>query len=331
MTLDTFIAKYDDKEVDWDAQYGNQCKDLFSAYNTEVVENPNYVWGNANELWDNAPSEYYSKEQDPQKGDVVIWSTSPYGHVAIFIEKKEGGFTSFDQNYPIGSPCHYQGHTFTNILGYLRPKGDNVCQECDKIRKEYDAKIYHGCRNFVYECRNPALFRAGHATEAEVEADAQWMLRVNGNAYNLPGFAQRFLTYWNSDETKAYLKKIATDATKVAQAKCDATIASLEAEQIKEMKEHQAFAKTAEAEMKKRDDIITKMQIDYGKEMTRMQGVVDGKEKSIIEIEELYKAELLKSEKKVADLQIKLNGLTERVVVESLIINWIKKLFKRGV
>lgn len=128
MTLDEFLTKYDGKEVDWDAQFGNQCKDLFSAYNTEVVGCPFYVFGNANELWDNAPPEYYTQTQTPQKGDVVIWGTGigAYGHVAIFNSYSGSGFISFDQNFPIGSPCHYQYHNYSHVIGYLRPKGVNM-------------------------------------------------------------------------------------------------------------------------------------------------------------------------------------------------------------
>lgn len=125
MTFDDFIAKYDGKFVDIDAMYGAQCKDLFSAYNTKVVGCPFYIYGNANQLFDAAPDEYYEKlTANPQKGDVVIWNIGDYGHVAIFVSQLSADtFQSFDQNFPIGSPCHVQGHTYKNIIGYLRPKG----------------------------------------------------------------------------------------------------------------------------------------------------------------------------------------------------------------
>jgi hypothetical protein len=106
-----------------------------------------------------------------------------------------------------------------NITGYLRPKKEaEMCQDCDKIRKEYEDKIYHGSRNVVFECRNPLLGRPGHATEAEVEADAQWMIRTNGDKFNLPGFAQRILTYINSAEAIAHQKALIDDAVKTATA-----------------------------------------------------------------------------------------------------------------
>jgi len=143
LSLDEFIAKYDGDYVDVDGMFSSQCKDLFSAYNSEVVGNPNYVWGNANQLWDNAPSEYYTKESIPQKGDAVIFSIPPYGHVAIYIEGNTSSFTSFDQNFPIGSPCHLQNHSYKNIIGYLRPK-DN--QETDMLNEQ---EVREGMKAFL--------------------------------------------------------------------------------------------------------------------------------------------------------------------------------------
>jgi hypothetical protein len=121
MTIEEFIQKYNGRYLDYDGKYGCQCKDLFSFYNEEVVENPHYVRGNAINLWDNAPKEYYQKVGSPKKGDVVIWNYRPYGHVGVYVEGTTGSFTSFDQNYPPGTPCHLQKHKYVNIVGYLRP------------------------------------------------------------------------------------------------------------------------------------------------------------------------------------------------------------------
>lgn len=125
MSVDEFFNKYNGRYIDYDGSYGYQCKDLFSAYNEEVVGNPGYVKGNARNIYHNAPSQYYNKVSSPQKGDVVVWNIGPYGHIAIYNKKNIIGFTSFDQNMPGGSPCHFQWHTFSGIIGYLRPKLNN--------------------------------------------------------------------------------------------------------------------------------------------------------------------------------------------------------------
>jgi regulator of replication initiation timing len=73
----------------------------------------------------------------------MIWGGTSYGHIGIFVEGDVNSFKSFDQNYPIGSPAHIQGHTYANVLGWLRPKQiveDQTCQqELEKVRLERDA------------------------------------------------------------------------------------------------------------------------------------------------------------------------------------------------
>lgn len=129
MTLDQFISKYNGKYVDVDGAYGAQCKDLFSRYNKDVVGNPNYIFGNAHQLFDAAPTSVYEKIKNtpsgiPRKGDIIIWNEGigKYGHVGIFIEGNVNRFTSFDQNFPIGSPCHIQAHSYKAVTGWLRAK-----------------------------------------------------------------------------------------------------------------------------------------------------------------------------------------------------------------
>ena len=60
----------------------------------------------------------------PQKGDIVIWGqgVGPYGHIAVFYQGDAMKFTSFDQNWPVGTVCHFQPHNYTGVLGWFRPK-----------------------------------------------------------------------------------------------------------------------------------------------------------------------------------------------------------------
>lgn len=135
MELQEFIKKWIGKKCDFDGAYGGQCVDLFRMYLQEVlkVPQPNGVTGAA-DFWDKFESDpaLYSKFDKikntpsgvPQAGDVIIWSKKAgkgYGHIAIFIEGDAKSFKSFDQNWPTLSKCTQTNHTYTNVLGWLRP------------------------------------------------------------------------------------------------------------------------------------------------------------------------------------------------------------------
>lgn len=69
----------------------------------------------------------------PQKGDIVVFS-GPTGHVSVAEGVGDSnGFTSFDQNFPIGSICHFQNHDYKSILGWLRPKSAEIAQPVTQI------------------------------------------------------------------------------------------------------------------------------------------------------------------------------------------------------
>ena len=129
MSLDDFIKKYDGQAVDYDKNFGPQCVDLYRQYVKEVLGYPQSppVVG-AKDIWDTYLPEYFKRIENtptgiPEKGDIIIFGTGlgKYGHVAIYIEGTLTKFTSFDQNYPLGSLCHSQGHTYSGVLGWLTP------------------------------------------------------------------------------------------------------------------------------------------------------------------------------------------------------------------
>lgn len=129
MTFEEFITKYDGKGIDFDGAFGTQCVDLYRQYVKEVLGYPQspLVEG-AKDIWDTYLPDYYQRIENtpygvPEKGDIVIFGDTmgKYGHVSIFIEGTASRFTSFDQNYPTGSLCHKQGHTYNAVLGWLRP------------------------------------------------------------------------------------------------------------------------------------------------------------------------------------------------------------------
>jgi len=131
MTLDEFVTKYEGKFVEYHS-FGtgavNQCVDLCNQYIVEVLGLPAIIGTNAQDFPSVASPINYDYLPNtptgvPQKGDLVIFKSSDkVGHISIFIEGTATKFTSFDQNYPTGSPCKKVGHYYTNVLGWLHPK-----------------------------------------------------------------------------------------------------------------------------------------------------------------------------------------------------------------
>jgi hypothetical protein len=130
MTLDKFISKYDGKFIDFDKKYGGQCVDLYRSYCQEVlaVDQSPPVEG-AYQIWDTCDPKTFEKVENtlkgiPLRGDILIWEKSfgGYGHVAVFVEGDDKKFKSFDQNFPLKSPCHIQGHDYKKLIGWLRCK-----------------------------------------------------------------------------------------------------------------------------------------------------------------------------------------------------------------
>jgi hypothetical protein len=128
MTAPQFFAKYINLFVDFDHVYGPQCVDLFEFYNKECIGGTP-VYGNAVDIWTRYPKNLYDQitntpENCPVEGDIIIWGTTigAYGHIAVCRDAGLNAFNSFDQNWPLNSPCHFQAHNYHGVLGWLRPK-----------------------------------------------------------------------------------------------------------------------------------------------------------------------------------------------------------------
>ena len=132
MNVNEFFQAYNGKPIDFDGSWGNQCVDLYRQYckeALEVIKQSPGVLG-AYQIWNTYRKDDFDQivntpEGIPQVGDVIIWkkaSTLPFGHVAVFKEGDVNTFLSFDQNWPTGSYCHFQNHSYKNVLGWLRPK-----------------------------------------------------------------------------------------------------------------------------------------------------------------------------------------------------------------
>lgn|SRR3990167_1365224 len=161
MTFQEFIEKFNGKYIDFDGVYGAQCVDLIRYYIVEVLGISNntikpvagakdmfekydtLVDKNVFERIPNTPTGV------AEESDIVLWgatSGNPYGHVALFVEGDTNSFRSFDQNFPVGSPCHIQNHSYSNVLGWLHFKKqlfttNEALDECklqlaDEIKKK---------------------------------------------------------------------------------------------------------------------------------------------------------------------------------------------------
>src|SRR3972149_9463219 len=131
MTTQEFFNKWNGKLLDYDGSFGGQCVDVYRQYCKEVLgvpQSPPVV--GAADIWTSYLSEYFDRiantpEGVPIKGDILIWSKNAgggFGHVSIASVGNTDTFTSFDQNWPVGSLCHFQAHNYTNVLGWLRAK-----------------------------------------------------------------------------------------------------------------------------------------------------------------------------------------------------------------
>ncbi len=128
ISFDDFISKWNGKGVDTDGYYGFQCMDLAHAYCQECIGKDFPGQPTAKDVW-NINIDGYDKIANsptavPSKGDIVIWGTGigTSGHISVFIAGDTNIFTSFDQNWPLGSYCHIQNHNYTGVLGWFHPK-----------------------------------------------------------------------------------------------------------------------------------------------------------------------------------------------------------------
>lgn len=149
MTTQEFFDKYNNKGIDFDSYYGFQCMDLAHQYATEVVGHDFAPAPAAKDVWNqNIPG--YDKVPNspsgvPSRGDIVVWGVGvgPYGHIAVFDHGDSNQFTSFDQNWPLNSLCHYQTHNYNGVLGWFHPQSLPVPPSDNNIKKavQFDKAI----------------------------------------------------------------------------------------------------------------------------------------------------------------------------------------------
>jgi hypothetical protein len=128
MTFEEYIAATQGKHVEEGGSSNaiNQCVDLANGYLVNVLGQPKVLGTNAIDFPARIGNKFewipYTQGAVPIRGDIVIWKPTP-GHIAMFIEGDKNRFSSFDQNFPVGSKAHKQEHTYQNVTGWLRYKG----------------------------------------------------------------------------------------------------------------------------------------------------------------------------------------------------------------
>lgn len=131
MTLTEFIGKYINTPVDYDGHYGPQCVDLFRKYCECVVgcEHTGRVDG-AKDLfhkyWE-LPLEQknflrMSSVVTPIPGDVLIWDSMSFGHVAIAVVAQGDQCMVFEQDGYQQDGAKLVTRSLNNVLGVLRPR-----------------------------------------------------------------------------------------------------------------------------------------------------------------------------------------------------------------
>lgn len=130
MSLKDFYNTYKgQKNVGNTAANKGQCVGLASLW-MDNFSIP-HVWGDAKDIYANAPDEYFVKVPNTpdaiiQDGDIPVWSggynTGP-GHIGVAYGKHDvNNFDCFQQNDPLGSTPHIKRYNYAYIIGWLRPK-----------------------------------------------------------------------------------------------------------------------------------------------------------------------------------------------------------------
>lgn len=186
MSAQDFFDKYNGIGLDYDGSYGNQCMDLALYYNQEVVGAPRLI-GNAADVWDTYPQDYYDRivntpDGVPNLGDVMIWGrgVGPDGHIAVFQEGDPNQFTSQDINWPVQGyydkdgnfigtgVCHFQPHSYNGVIGWLRPKSGIIFPEPDNMSDEQKRVLQFIDQNKGTETNLESVVRSWHGAASDL-------------------------------------------------------------------------------------------------------------------------------------------------------------------
>ena len=146
MNFNEFVKKHVGKAMDYDGVAGVQCVDLAKYYLKEVFAINPGAWGDAHCYYDNfnnisALKSNFKRIENtpnfiPQKGDIIVWSSTlngGWGHIAISTGQGDNTyFYSYDQNWHGNhDACAKIKHNYNHVLGVLRPKNQSKILGCE--------------------------------------------------------------------------------------------------------------------------------------------------------------------------------------------------------
>jgi LysM repeat protein len=126
--------------IDEDGAYGNQCWDLAQKYCREIIgcpRLPTRLGGNGYasdcytsflaplpQYFDRIPNNPNNANQVPLPGDLIIYTNSLGGHIAVVVSAAPGSATLqvFQQNSPLGAAPNIGTLDYKGCLGWLAPK-----------------------------------------------------------------------------------------------------------------------------------------------------------------------------------------------------------------
>lgn len=130
MKLLDFVARYNGQFLTAPGGIGGQCVDLSNQYLIDVLSDQpvraNAIdWRLASIVgmrWvANTPT------NAPPAGALVVWKEyaphgiGQYGHIALALVSDTNHLITFDQDWPIGSPCALTLHDYGGVLGWHAP------------------------------------------------------------------------------------------------------------------------------------------------------------------------------------------------------------------
>lgn len=127
-----FISAYNNKYIDYDGAFGNQCVDLYNYYTSKFVGGTNIMVGWAPEIYNAYDTKAYARtgaNVPGAMGYVAIFrpgGTTPSGHVAIVVGDNGNGTLRVLQSN--ATPAGSRGNTIisniskASLMGYLIPR-----------------------------------------------------------------------------------------------------------------------------------------------------------------------------------------------------------------
>lgn len=138
-TFQSFRNEVIGRQIDYDGVYGTQCVDLLNKFWKE--QTGRYVdcgGNNAKGIWENARTknagsefELIEKGKPLKVGDVVVFSTQPYGHCGFVVSVKDNNtIIILDENHTgRNDACGEYLMSTSQLLGAFRYKGWHVVEK----------------------------------------------------------------------------------------------------------------------------------------------------------------------------------------------------------